>query len=345
MPSTSLQSQSHALVVGIRHYRSPISPLDGALNDARYFSEWLRTGGGGVQPCNVRELFSDLSSSKPVKGMVESALTPFVDEFLVHRKSGKRLYLYFSGHGVEPIDILEDVNVLVLMANAERSRFDRSVAPLRAARFFHRCAIFDEVVMFADCCRTANHDGIEAAFAFERLFSALKTFTAGKLLYGFATGYGRDARETDLPDNGGNGTVRRSVFTYALLEALRCAADPDKPTRVTGASLSDYLRYRLAELNFPGEPKILGDLDIDIGPVLTPTVTVTISVKEPRLPIEIRHGLNFLPVRAQIAPRGDSYTVELPRGMYLLGLTGERGLIERARQLELLGDGPFHVEL
>lgn len=348
MSPTTLEYQSHALVVGIKHYRAPFSHLDGALNDARYFSEWLQNGGGGVQHGNVQELLSDSSSSKPVKRMVESALTPFIGEFIQRRVSGKRLYLYFSGHGVEPIDILEDINVLVLMANAEHSRYDgRSVAPLRAARFFQKCAIFDEVVMFADCCRTANLDCIEAAFTFEKFLTELKKYTTGKLLYGFATGHGQDAHEGNLPDNNGNGAVPRGVFTYALLEALRCAADPSNPTRVTGASLSDYLRYSLLKLNYRGVPRVLGDLDIDLGPVLVPTVSVAISVSGPPRPIEVRHGMNLLvPMKSPVVQRGPSaYSVDLPRGMYLIGFADERGRLEGAKQVDLVGDGPFHVAL
>src|SRR6185436_463900 len=68
---------------------------------------------------------------------------------------GNRLYLFFSGHGIVAARTGQpDFNeAMGLAANAERDLLTKHVALRSWAEWFRSLGIFDEVFLFADCCR------------------------------------------------------------------------------------------------------------------------------------------------------------------------------------------------
>src|SRR5262249_5596223 len=114
------------------------------------------------------------------------------------RRIGRRLYLYFAGHGVEfhgPPN-----QPALLMANATRRRLDRHVGARAYADWFIDAVYFDEVVLFFDCCR-------EIVVSGSRLNRPHVSPPGGAeasacWFFGFAVQRGRLARERHYPEIG-----------------------------------------------------------------------------------------------------------------------------------------------
>ncbi|HEY0464108.1 MAG TPA: caspase family protein [Polyangiaceae bacterium] len=337
----------HAIVVGIDHYHgNGLRPLCGARNDAYSFSKWLRDG-GHVPEGQIRLVLSSEDEDTPNKDMIEDEFVKFILEFEKTKKKGRRLYMFFSGHGIELGDFSEDGHVLVLMANATSDLLGRSVAPLRAARMFRHCAIFEEVVLFADCCRTPASADVPSDFAFEAILARLKRVNQGKLIFGFGARWSFDAREQMLPDDVGEGHIPRGVFTYALMDGLKAAEDRDNPGFITGSSLKAYLDCRMPLISgLSDRPRIDGDLDLVIAPTRVPRVTVNLTLTRPVETFQVRHGLNIeRTISVELTDLGGNrYCAELARGLYLFGFFGPDGVVS-GKTVAVDADGPINVEI
>ncbi|HEX7774550.1 MAG TPA: caspase family protein, partial [Pyrinomonadaceae bacterium] len=151
-----------AIVVGVRRYPG-ISDLDGSENDADDFRKWLvDPAGGNVPPDQVRLILSsqfpdpsDATNATPTHAEVERAfewLDDKAEENLqngIGRKVGRRLYLYFSGHGYTPT---RD-DAALLMANATPRRSGNHIAGRLWAEWMYESGYFEEIALFMDCCR------------------------------------------------------------------------------------------------------------------------------------------------------------------------------------------------
>jgi hypothetical protein len=110
----------YAVVVGINRYRAGFVPLQGSVNDAKLFVKWLtRPDGGGLDPKNIKCLTTpDDETFRPIRDEIEDELIQLYERR--NRQSaplGRRLYLFFSGHGVG-----EDDECALITANASRRR-------------------------------------------------------------------------------------------------------------------------------------------------------------------------------------------------------------------------------
>src|SRR5438105_3126370 len=133
-PQLQPTDSDHAIVVGIAKYPY-LDALNSPENDARAFHTWVTTdarqGGGGIDPASGR---ARLILSSGFKGPVEKGMEPptiaqieaeliRLDDLAEQNRAagrgqrvGRRLYLYFSGHGCAP----RFEEAAILMANATR---------------------------------------------------------------------------------------------------------------------------------------------------------------------------------------------------------------------------------
>src|SRR5215218_7008866 len=114
---------------------------------------------------------------------------------------GERLYLYFSGHGFEPVA----EEAVLLMANATRRRLNYHVPGRVVANAFYRSGFFKEVILLMDCCR----DSYPSAHLNVPPFittTAAEAALDGKRFFGFGTKWSRKSRERVF------GNVTRGVF-------------------------------------------------------------------------------------------------------------------------------------
>ncbi len=250
-----------AIVVGIRRYPA-LGDLDGPENDAAEFRDWLVSPeGGGVPPEHVElittppEAPADVTSAQPAAARVQAAFDRLLDVSDRNEQDGRgvrigrRLWVYMAGHGFEPQPEL----TALLTANATRRRCYH-VPGKEYADWFRRAGMFEELVLFMDCCReTMPRVPPDLPSYVMELSPHIGT---GSWLIGHATKSTRTSREKPI------GGKARGVFTTALLAGLRGDAAEPGGTRVTAASLKSYLYDHMKdwltpeELDDPGIPQI-----------------------------------------------------------------------------------------
>jgi hypothetical protein len=232
-----------ALCVGIDAYPG-LTPLAGAERDARAFHAWA-TGAGGVDPKRAKLI---LSSAFPAAANVAAArpasaeIWAFFEDIRAAANAnnaanaglvaGRRLYMFFSGHGFSPsIDASG-----VLMANAEPDTPHNLSAKAWADRFYEN-GLFDEVLLFQDACREPVID-VELTPPYLKR-SLMPGFKQRKRFYAFA------ARSPLLAIEKVIGGQVHGVFAATLMEALEGGARDPR----TGAIMTEGLkRYLVANM-------------------------------------------------------------------------------------------------
>lgn len=214
-----------ALCVGIGNYGSSsrLDPLPGALNDAKAMYDWIvDPQGGNVPEANAKLILSpepqvdDFPS--PAADAVGSFLRARYRDAEASRQSGngftagRRLWLYFSGHGIGFPDDGEDTGLLTADAVPPLRDFPH-IAGKAWAEAFRITKAFDEVVLFMDCCRLETNRTALTKPAVQ----VFKATPPGKLLAAFAVSASKAAFEADSAIHG----VPRGKFTVALEELLK----------------------------------------------------------------------------------------------------------------------------
>jgi hypothetical protein len=238
-------NEDWAIVVGVSRYPG-ISNLDGSENDATDFRKWLvKPSGGDVPPEQVRLILSsqfpdpaNVTSATPTNAEVEHAFE-WIDEIAEEnrkngngRRVGRRLYLYFSGHGYAP----SRDDAALLMANATPHRSGNHIAGRLWAEWLFESGYFEEIALFMDCCRDSYTTvGMRPA----HLGRVLNTngIQDRKRFYAYGTQWDRKAWERLSPvDNKVHG-----IFTTALLSGLGGQAADVGTGLITASSLKSYL--------------------------------------------------------------------------------------------------------
>ncbi len=334
----------YAIVVGIAKYPQ-LSPLEGPERDADDFHAWVTAAdGGGVPAEHVTRIVTSLyeesfDDGKPTTELIDSAFMKLVR---LGRKNegevGRRLYIYFSGHGIAP-DLEMDESAL-LMANAARDTPGYHIPGRLYASAIRLEGLFDEVVLFMDCCR----DDYERVSRRPTPWIPVKTVRGGRTraFYGFATRWGLKAREKPIHEGRVDREkgVYRGVFTVALMEALR-GHSADKQARVTGSTVSGHIHSRVRELleeaeyekpQFDFDP---GDDIVFVDRVQAPPVKGTVRVTIPH-PAELTG-----PGAAKSAVVPGVHAMELAPGFYAL----RDPATNRTVGFQVMGEGGFDASI
>ncbi|MDO3639948.1 caspase family protein, partial [Mycolicibacterium arseniciresistens] len=223
-----------AVVVGISRYPQLAADgaapdLDGPHNDALAVKNWLvDPDGGGLAEDDVRLIRSadpvDTHDPQPAAAQVERALK-WVEE-QTRDTSGRRLYLYFSGHGFAPR--LEEGALFA--ANASQMSPEHVFAH-GWMQWFRTAQRFREVVLWMDCCMNFSQS---IPVNDVPLRTRIGTGSAVPAFLGLAA-QTKSALEHRMDDGQVHG-----VFTWTLLRGLQGGA-ADERGRVTGYSLRNFL--------------------------------------------------------------------------------------------------------
>jgi hypothetical protein len=330
-------AEDRALVVGISVYPG-LDNLEGTELDAKNFYDWVVDPEGGAVPPTQATLIRSSDFGPPFPSVVKaapttSAVTDYFDALQeeAQQKSakgesdrlGRRLYLYFAGHGFAPsID-----DAAILMANATPIRVGHHVPGKPWADWLYKAGYFDELLLFMDCCRENYPKAPLNLPPFIDLNSA-DAVDRGKRFYVFATKWARLSRERKMQDGQSHG-----VFTTALLAGLRQAADQNG--RVTALGLRSWLFNNMKSFFDPSEPDN-GEVskEPDIFAPSDPAKDFVIATVKPlkfkvRVALEAEDAGKKVQVRDSKFKIVDSATaappaweIELPRGPYLAELVG-----------------------
>ncbi len=222
----------HALVVGIQHYRE-YTPLKSPRRDAARFCRWLEDVAG--LPAENIHLVAGDGDGTPTNDDILQAVDSLGPR--LGTRKGSRLYVYYAGHGLGPTCL----EVALLPANAGINRIEYQCFGVgKWLDYFVRTRLFDEVILFLDCCRQEQSvETIGLPYRPVRLFEkAIEQQINYFALMG--SGHGGVSVEQD----------QRGLMTDALLEGLNGApgaVDPASGNVVTTASLQRYVMARVAE--------------------------------------------------------------------------------------------------
>jgi uncharacterized caspase-like protein len=282
------------IVVGVGLYPD-LGNLDGPENDARAVHEWLISPQGGDVP--EKQVALILSSqfpaapqpnrAEPTTQTIDAAFEDLQQEADDNgragngRRAGRRLYIYLAGHGCAP-RLLNDAALLT--ANASTLRAGHHIVGRLSANWFLQSNFFDETVLLMDCCR--EDCDVAARIPPYITVTGADKLDKARAFFGFGTKWSRLSRERMMDDGKIHG-----VFTWALLQGLKTAADP-ATGEVTGRLLGDYLYNKMKtflkpeDLDDPDVPKE-PDLDYDSNPNTRFVFCVVAPPQAPSIPVTI----------------------------------------------------------
>jgi hypothetical protein len=242
----------YALCVGINSYPG-LTPLQGAEADAQAFYDWV-TSTGGVSQANAKLILSaqfsagaQVANAKPASKEIwdffetlRAAATANNANTTFGLTAGRRLYLFFSGHGFSPTVDASGV----LMANAERDT-PHNLSPKAWADRFYENGLFEEILLFQDACREQVSDVDVTPPYFKR--SVMPGAGDRKRFYAFAAKSPLLAIEKPIAG------VVRGVFSATLMNGLKGAARDPVSGEITETQLKSYLVANMSALLDPAE--------------------------------------------------------------------------------------------
>jgi hypothetical protein len=335
-----------ALVYGINQYPNVLGalPLQGAVKDAEKFIDWLNRPDGGAVPKNHLGMFlqktgSPVSATRPTELNIRRFIQ---DRFLPKVKKkipiGRRLYLYFSGHGISPTGQEAIRNSALLMADAMTPELLFHIPGNILAEGMRSSAYFQEVVLIMDCCRDLKENVAPNDFKY---FAPNEISKICILFEAYATKWASKSRELPLPPN----NTIQGVFTHSLLEVLGAG-------KMSGTMLKQSVKQHLSRLlqdeKRAQEPEIGPDADLDkiiFNEAANPPRTqVTVKGHPPNLP-----EIEFFPPGENTSQRealadwsfnGSDWSGTLEPKTYELRLPGGGG-----RRLNIYAAVPEEVQI
>jgi hypothetical protein len=343
MPAVYREPTDYAIVVGINHYKAGIPTLQGAVNDAGLFRRWLiDPHGGGLDPNHVTFICSaNPPNGRPLREEIEDAILGYYAwQNETGRARGRRLYLYFAGHGVTP-NAPNDEDCGLVMANAILLAL-RALPGRLAAKRIRRAALFEEIVLFMDCCRQVTGQVVAECglpdFG-DPLIAARKPY-----FYAFAADWALTATERELPHpfDPDEPSLVQGVFTYAVLRGLTSAID-EQSQEITSMSLKKFVIDLMLEL-LPEQERAVPYIELSehLPPIR--------FGKGRRIPLEIRtaaqvvsvvvqDGLDLRQIAVSHAPDGSgAFRFELfPARYAIAALDAANNVIRGPQPVQVLG--------
>lgn len=159
--------EDYAIITGINLYPG-LSSLQGPEIDAQMFASWVTDpNGGSVPSANVHTILTSHYHPPPPNSPLEAdpnalrfraALLNIITVPPRNHEThvGRRLYLYFAGHGFQGNSTWEEA--VLYTANAV------PIAPeyiqgTRYANMIKSAGLFKEIVLVMDCCRSVSLTG------------------------------------------------------------------------------------------------------------------------------------------------------------------------------------------
>jgi hypothetical protein len=312
-----------AVVVGVQFYLGKgFSDLAGPRNDAEAFKQWLiDPQGGGLREDHVKLVVSpsnrpgSLDDAEPTVQKVLKAFEAIQEQAVFNldrRRSmvGRRLYLYFAGHGYAP----RTDQTALFMADATERHIGPNYHWLAdyTADWFYHAGYFDEILLFIDCCRE-RFDLPSVNIPWKEEFAA--DFRSVRRFYAYATGWTLLSREQ--PDDNG---VMRGVFTRALIDGLRGRAVESAGSRITTASLKRYLMDSVRQdgNSILMDSDFIAD-DFPVAALAGAPEVFPVNIKIPAAAagrqVQVKDARAAL-LESKLAAGGEVWRVQLGKGLY-----------------------------
>lgn len=238
---------NYGISIGINHYTPPsqmgLKTLNGAINDATSVHNWMITH-GNVPEANARLITSVANPLVPNKGIVDTTIVNIIQKVLADGGAADRLYFYFAGHGLGVETDLND-NAMCMADWSELMR-NASLSSSSYKQKFTNEGLFNEVVMWMDCCRNTKLNIVPGTHAGLTRLGAINN---PKWFVALATQYESQAFESTTVAG-----ETRGIFTQVLLEGLQGAA-AQNGNPINADDLRDYIWFEV-----PGRAQAAGYL-------------------------------------------------------------------------------------
>lgn len=309
-------TQDYAVVVGVSHYKG-LSKLQGPDDDAQKIYDWLLSGNGGDLPrANCHLILSTENPLTPIQDTIDQCFGAILGTFRDTGTEGRRLYFYFSGHG---LGVDWDDTALVLPPWTDLMR-NYALSSSGYLKTLIESGYFAEVFFFLDCCRN-RMVGIKGA---SPIFGNVRPAPGACVSYVFyATEFDNKAFEAIVqPGNGSllDNNRTRGLFTTSLMNGLNGGAANNG--RVTTTSLTNYLKLNLPEIakavqktQMPRFHSGNNGNDVVIVDGL-PVQDIALQIKFTTLDKHIILEDSNLAIIKEGIPENNSWTINLPKGLY-----------------------------
>lgn len=223
------EDRDFALVVGIDdypRYGTHGRDLEGAIRDAKLFAEWLQDteAGGGLKGEHCRVITSDGDPMALSKDAIDDAMDEIWTLARAHPEGGRRLYMFFSGHGqlVDSADF-ESYEQALCLPRWSYTRPNSAVLTDSYGKTAQKCMPFEEIAVFLDCCRVstirvrADNTSLGCT-QFQNGHETIRKqifFAAEPMKRAFEGDGGADGDDDD------EGEIIHGHFTSALIDGLR----------------------------------------------------------------------------------------------------------------------------
>jgi hypothetical protein len=257
---SKLAKDDVAVVVGISKYVN-LTPLSGPEVDAVEFRRWVRsTHGGCVPDRQARLILSSMYTTPAEPGAIKPTLEEMKAEFKRYAdlsaskpnyRVGRRLYIFLSGHGITPTHSSTPnfEEPALLAANVSAMSLGDHITGAAYAEWFRVHGLFDEVILFADCCRDLK-DNVPPTPPPFPIFTAERD--PGRRFYAAATKLDSKAFEKEC----GDPKKVRGVFSFVLMNALENSTLKNGSGWLTGSILAAHLSQAVPHLQKGQDPAI-----------------------------------------------------------------------------------------
>lgn len=276
----NLAKEDYAVVAGINGYPS-FTSLQGPVSDANRFQQWLVTD-AFVPVDQIRLIVSPLqppstvANAQPTLDQVKVAFEDLATRAVSRNlfRLGRRLYIFLSGHGILPTrsGAPSFNETALLMANAGPITLGNHLGGFSYAEWFRAPGIFDEVMLFVDCCRDQK-DAVALTPPSMQILVGQRP--PARYFYAAATQLASPSFEKAL----GNPAEVRGVFSFALMQALQSQSLTDSNGVLTGRLLASQLHSTVPALQDGQDP------DIDYKPLQDIEIIKRLNPTKPKVKI------------------------------------------------------------
>lgn len=223
--STTLYTQSHALLIGINAYNSGLPPLPGVVQDINIVKAALETNG-----------FNVVTVMNPDNAGLQRAFTSFIAKY--GQGFNNRLLIYFAGHGYtekmpwgDNIGYLCPVNVP--NPNIDPVGFQETAIPMRQIEMYAYQIKAKHALFMFDACFSGS------IFALSRAIPEVIDYKTKEPVRQFIASGSADETVLD-----------KSIFRDQFIRALQGEADGNKDGYLTGTELGEFLQDKVTNYSY-----------------------------------------------------------------------------------------------
>jgi caspase domain-containing protein len=258
---TRFSGRKFAAIIGVSRYQfhdAGLNDLQYADADARSVRDFLlQPNGGGFKPSDIIYMENSGATTDAVRDALMRLLPRAAPNDLV--------FIYIASHGSP--DPFEPQKLYFLMNDTKVANMPKTgLGMFELQEVLDHLVRAQRVVVFIDACHSAGVAGTKLVTGrqLERLENNVFNLYASKLYRETGRAVLTSSDINEISEEGATWGGGHGVFTWALLEGLRGAADANGDHVITAGELFDYVSGRVRqETNSRQNPRALSGINND----------------------------------------------------------------------------------